>query len=180
MRKIQVLLAALAAVALLAAPAFAASTLKIGVVDLQTALNQTQDGIKAKESLKQKHQARQDQIDARQKELKELADKIKSPVVAKDAKATMQRDFEKKQAELRVFVTQAMAEEEADNKKASEPILKGLVKVAEKLAQDQGVTLLLEKSAGGVLMAEEPVVDLTPQVVKSYNANPPAVEKKVP
>ena len=59
----------------------AAAIVKIGIVDLQEALNKTTEGMAAKESLRQRHTGRQEEIDAKKAELDSMEEKLKSPIL---------------------------------------------------------------------------------------------------
>jgi outer membrane protein len=172
-------LAVLAAASLALAPAASpAADLKVGVVDLQKALNASDEGTRVKEVLKEKYQVKQDQIEARKKELKDIEDKLKSSVIKPEAKAVLQQDRDKKREELREYAAKAQYEFEKDNQSASQKIMDGLIDISRKIAKDEGYTLMLEKSASGLVFYLD-ALDLTERVMKIYDEkNPPTGEKK--
>lgn len=155
----------------------AAAIVKIGIVDLQKALNETTEGIAAKESLRQKHTGRQEEIDAKKAELDILAEKIKSPVMREEKQEELQQEFVKKRAELIEFVNQAKQDEEKDNQLLSGRILNGLVEITRNVAEKEGFTIILEKSSGGVIFSLD-ALDLTERIVKIYNENSQEDEEK--
>ncbi|UCF31688.1 MAG: OmpH family outer membrane protein [bacterium] len=145
-----------------------ASMVKIGVIDLQKALNATSEGQAAKETLRRKHQVKQDEIDAMQAELASMEEKLKSPVLSEDAQADLQQRFRRKKGELLEFVAKAREEEEKENQALSGRILDGLVGIAREIGKRDEYTIILERSSSGVVFAQD-VVDLTESVVKIYN-----------
>ncbi len=175
---ITAVLAALALAALpLAAPA-AAAELKIGVVDLQKALNTTREGTQAKETLSLKVQVKKDQLAPREKELKDIQEKLKSPVLAKEAKAALQKDFEKKAAEFQELASRAQLEIKRETQAAEQKIMDGLIDISRQIAKDEGYNLMVEKNEGGLIYHAD-ALDLTDRVVKAYDEkNPGAGEKK--
>jgi len=176
-------LAALAVLALAAAPLPAprgavAADLKVGVVDLQRALNGTVEGEAVKQGLKDKFQPKYDLLNARQKELREIDEKLKSSVLAKDAKAALSKEFEKKKADFQELAAKTQYETDRENKAASAKIIDGLYEICLKISKDEGYSLMLEKTGSGLIFFADSL-DLTDRVVKIYNEkNPGGGEKK--
>jgi outer membrane protein len=148
--------------------AHSASMLKVGILDLQGALNATSEGLAAKESLKRKHNAKQEEVDKMKAELDLMEEKIKSPVISETAQAELMEQYKVKRAKLIEFVTQAKEEEERENQILSTRILEGLVKIALEIAKAEDFSLILEKNGSGVVFYDE-TMDITERVVKIYN-----------
>jgi outer membrane protein len=146
----------------------AATMVKIGVVDLQGALNATTEGLAAKESLKKKHTAKQEEVDRMKADLDLMEEKIKSPVISETAQAELKEQYKAKRAQLIEFVTVAKEEEERENQLLSTRILEGLVKIALEIAEADGYTMILEKNGSGVVFYDD-TMEITEQVVKIYN-----------
>ena len=146
----------------------AATVLKVGVVDLQKALNATSEGLAAKERLRKKHEVKQSEVDDRKAELDSLEEKIQSPVLSEEAKSQLEKEYRRRRAELIEFVTAAKEEEDRENQKLSARILEGLVEIALEIAKKEKYNLILEKSGSGIVYFE-PEMDLTESVVKIYN-----------
>lgn len=146
----------------------AADMVKIGVLDLQKALNATSEGLAAKERLRKKHEAKQEQVDAKKKELDLLEEKLKSPVLSEEAKDELEKEYMRKRSELIEFVQLAKEEEEKENQQRSAQILEGLVEIAREIAHRDKYTIILEKTRGGVVFSEAEM-DLTEEVIKIYN-----------
>ena len=155
----------------------AATMVKIGVVDLQSALNATSEGLAAKESLKRRHTAKQEEVDRMKADLELMEEKIKSPVLSEAAQTELKEKYQAKRAELIEFVTVAKEEEERENQLLSTRILDGLVKIALEIAETEDYTLVLEKNGSGVVFYED-TMDITEQVVKIYNERYQAGEQQ--
>ena len=147
---------------------FAASMLKIAVVDLQGALNSTSEGLAAKESLKKKHLAKQEQVDKMKAELDSMEGKIKSPVISQEAQAELTEEYRVKKARLIEYVTLAKEEEDRENQQLSGRILEGLIQISREIAKAENYTIVFEKSGSGVVYFEANM-DITDSVVKIYN-----------
>ena len=154
--------------ALFAGSGLAATMLKVGIVDLQGALNATSEGIAAKETLRNKHMAKQEQVDKMKAELDTMEEKIKSPVISEEAQVDLKEKYGQKRAQLIEFVTRAKEEEDRENQQLSARILEGLIKIAQEIAKTDNYSIILEKSGSGVVYFEDSM-DLTDTVVKTYN-----------
>jgi outer membrane protein len=155
-------------VALFAGSGMAASMLKVAIVDLQGALNATSEGLAAKETLRKKHMAKQEQIDKMKAEIDSMEEKSKSPVLSEEAQADLKEDIRRRKAQLIEFVTLAKEEENRENQRASSRILDGLVKIAQEIAKEENYSIVFEKSGSGVVYFEDSM-DITDTVVKIYN-----------
>ncbi|MDF1535059.1 MAG: OmpH family outer membrane protein [bacterium] len=168
MRRNMMILFAAASLIFGAVSVQAATMVKIGIVDLQGALNATAEGQAAKESLKKKHTTKQEEVDRMKADLDLMEEKIKSPVLSETAQAELKEKYLQKRSELIEFVTAAKDEEERENQLLSTRILEGLVKIAQEIAEAEKFTLILEKNGSGVIFYED-AMDITEQVVKIYN-----------
>ncbi|MFV1956368.1 MAG: OmpH family outer membrane protein [bacterium] len=148
----------------------AASIVKIGVIDLQKALNATSEGMAAKASLKQKHEVKQGKLDKMQSELETMEEKLKSPVLSEDAVKELKESYRGKKKEIIDFLSASKRQEERENQALSSRILSGLVKIAREIGEKEGYTVILEKSSSGVIFSLQ-TLDLTERVVKIYNEN---------
>jgi outer membrane protein len=154
--------------ALFAGTGMAASMIKVAVVDLQGALNSTSEGLAAKESLKKKHLAKQEQVDKMKAELDSMEEKIKSPVLSLEAQTELKDNYRRTKAQLIEFVTFAKEEEERENQQLSARILEGLIKIAREIAETEKFSIMFEKSGSGVVFFEDGM-EITDRVIKIYN-----------
>jgi len=148
--------------------AWAASIVKVGIVDFQKALNATSEGVAAKENLRAKHQIKQDKIDVMKAELDLLEEKLKSPVISEVALAELKDRYRKEKTELIEYATRAKEEEDRENQLLSARILEGLIKIASRIGSDEEFTVILEKSGSGVVYQDDNL-DLTDRVIREYN-----------
>ena len=151
----------------LVAPAGAAE-LKIAYANLQKALNECEAGVKAKDTLKEEAKKLEDELNAKQEELKKLRVEIDKKVWNKDTKDAKEADFKTKTQE---FQKKYMEYGEQLNKKKQDTesdIIDELRGVVEEIAQKKGYTYVFERSVGGLLVAPASD-DLTDEVIKVYN-----------
>lgn len=161
------LFAVVAAFFLTAMPAAAQG--KIGIVDLQRALNEVEEGATAKAALKSEFDAKQKQLDARQTELKTMKDEL-------DAQATMMT-MEKKQekvAELQRKLMEVqqlyMALQQDLSKREQEATAKIFEKMAiilRQVGEEDGFDAIIERTAAPYF---KPSLDVTNELIRRYNA----------
>lgn len=157
------------ALLIFAAPAGAAE-LKIAYANLQKALNESEAGLKAKDTLKDEAKKLEDELNVKQEEIKKLKAEIdkKGSVWNKETKDAKEADFKNKTQE---FQKKYMEYGEQLNKKKQDTesdIIDELRAVVEEIAQKKGYTYVFERSVGGLLVAPASD-DLTDEVIKVYN-----------
>lgn len=150
--------------------AFAADNLKIGMVNFQQALNEVEQGKRAKAALKSEFDSKQKKLDLQQEELKKLqADLEKQKaVLSQDAMMAKQKDFSEKYMELQKSMAGYRDELVGKEAKMTGQILDNLRKIIGEIGQKEGYTLIVETSQDAVLYAQAKE-DLTKRVVTTYN-----------
>lgn len=163
-------LLAAVALTLLAAPVGARGETKIGVVDLQRALNESEAGKRAKVDFK----ARVDKLEGQLKGQKEELDRLKGDlerkavVMREDERRKLATDFEKKRLDLKSKFEESQAELQRKDQELTGEIIEGLQQVIKQIAESENYTLVLELSSSGVLYHASSI-DLTEQVLAAYN-----------
>lgn len=150
------------------APA-AAQDVKIGYVDLQRALNEVEEGRKAKKRLEKEFEQKQSKLDKKQKEVKELKEQLDSGMMlSEEAKQKKAVELQKQLAELQQLymkMQRDLAQKEAE---ATQKIFKKMGEIVEKMAKEKGYDLILEKTESSVLYAEDGM-DLTDELIERYD-----------
>jgi outer membrane protein len=161
----------LALMLVLATVAGATAQLKIGYVDLQRALNESENGKAAKEKFKVQVdrlqvdlKKKKDQLDA----LKEQLEK-KSSVMKEDDARGMQKDYEKKLRDFERSYKDSQGELQQKDNELTIELIKELQVVIEEFGKENAYSLILEQSSSSVLYGS-PEYDLTPQIITRYNA----------
>ncbi len=143
---------------------------KIGFVDFQKALNESRAGIEAKDRLEKEGAALADDLDEKQKVLKKLNDEIEKKKSVWDKKV-LDKKVEDFKAKLETFQSEANEKREMLNSKRQtdeRKIIEDLKELVSEVADKKGYSVILEKSAGGVIYfnAED---DITNIVIQSYD-----------
>ncbi len=153
------------------APKTVSAQAKIAVVDLQRAINETEEGRKAKANLKKLFESRQLGLDKKQEELKKLKDEIESQknVLARDVLEKKVESYQKQLVELQqVYVDyqRELAEKEGELTKV---IIERMEKILRRIGQAEGYAMIVERNEAGVIFAPTNL-DLTDVVIQRYNA----------
>jgi outer membrane protein len=164
-------LIAAAALLLAVAPAHAKDT-KIGVVDTQQILSELADGKAAQKRLER-------WMDAKKKELEKEDQALmkESELLQKQSSAMNQETLMKKQGELQrkgmefaKKVQEMQAEAQKKEMDEVRPILTRINTVVGKIAQREGLTIVLEKRGSGLVFLDNSH-DYTAKVISQYNAD---------
>jgi outer membrane protein len=162
----------LAAAVMLVAPALAAAAeLKVGLVDVQRALNESNAGKKAKDQFKVEFDRMQNSLKGEKDRLDRLKDDLekKSTVLKESERKNMADDFEAKRRDLRRKLEDSDAELRKKDSELTGDILKQLAEVIQQIGEREGYTVILESSSSPVLYGSKSI-DLTDEVIKTYDA----------
>jgi outer membrane protein len=144
---------------------------RIAVVDLQRALNETEDGRRAKARLKRLFKQRQQELDKAQGELKTLKEEFDEQADTLSDSARQERldAIQKQFVELQstyVEYQRELAEKEAE---MTQEIIARMETILRRVGQEEGYTLIMERNEGGVIFVPGNL-DLTDVVIQRYNA----------
>jgi outer membrane protein len=157
------------AVLALAAPAFA--EIKIGIVDLQRALNESAAGKKAKEQFKVEFDRMQGSLKGEKDKLDKMKDDLdkQSAVLKADDRKAKADEFERRQRDLRRKLEDSDAELRKKDQELTGDILKDLAVVIQEIGQRDNYTVVLENSSSSVLYGAKSI-DMTDEVIKTFDA----------
>lgn len=158
-----------------------AADIKIGTVNFQKALNEVEQGKKAKAALKAEFDAKQKKLQVQEDELKKMQAEFEKQkaVLSQDALIAKQKTFQEKYAELQKNFAGYRDELMGRESKMTGQILQNLKTVVADLGQKGGFSLVMESSADTVLYVQSKE-DLTDSVIKAYNSkfNGPLKDEK--
>lgn len=151
-------------------PVCAAENLKIGMVNFQQALNEVEQGKRAKAALKSEFDSKQKKLDLQQEELKRLQEGFNKDkaVLSQEAMASKQKAFSEKYLELQKSMQSYREDLVQREAKMTSQILQNLKKVVAEIGQKEGFTLIVETSQDAVLYAQAKE-DLSGRVITTYN-----------
>src|SRR5437762_10134388 len=161
------------AAALLLAPAAPAQTPpmpKIGVIEGQRIVQESAVGKESLARVQKVQQGKQDDLVKRQKDLRDLEQKIQDQgkSLSEDAMEKLQKDYQAKALELKRAQDDAQRDlEEAQRKELSE-LERRVMPVIDTVAKEQGLQLVFNKFQSGLLYADQNI-DITEAVIAKFN-----------
>ena len=143
---------------------------KIGVVDLQRAINETEDGRQAKRRLKKLFDERQKSLDQKQNQLKAQKESLErqQDVLSEDALRKKAEVFQAEVMELQQEYMQYQQELSAKEQELTQKILEKMQGILRRIGQTEGYTLIIEANEGGVVWVPSNL-DLTDVLIQRYN-----------
>ncbi len=155
-----------------AAPAPAAGPVKIGVIEVQRIVQESAIGKESLARVQKLQQAKQEDLVKRQKELRDLEQKIQDQgkSLSEDAMEKVQKDYQAKAVELKRFQDDAQRELEEAQRKELGDLEKRIMPVINEVAREQGYQLVFNKFNSGLLFADDKSVDLTESVITKFNS----------
>ena len=166
-------------VTLATATSFGAEGFRLGLVDLQKALQTVDAGRNAKKSLEKEVTIKREGLEKRQSELQKEAEGFekKSALLNEAAKTKKQQELQKKFMELQKEAAESQMDLQKRERELTMPIIDELRGVIESIGKEKGLTLILERNEGAVLFSQGEE-DLTEQVIEKFNSTRKTVGKK--
>ena len=151
------------------APRHAHAETKLAYVDLQRALEETEDGKKAKAKLKSDFDRKQKELDDKQEELKKMKESLdkKAALMKPEALQKESKEFQDRFVELQQTYQRLQQDLAQREQQATRGIFTGLQSVVGQIAEREKLSLVLEKNAAVVW--GQPSLDITNEVIRMYN-----------
>jgi outer membrane protein len=155
--------------ALVLAAGIANAQSKVGYVDVQKAIQATAAGKKAKEVLDGEYGKRKKDLDKKKADIEKMNQDLekKKTVLSEEVLNKKQMELQEEMMRFQKVVAENQMEIQKKEKELVEPILERMRKTIEKVAQEKGFSLVLERGAQNVLYAQKDS-DLTDEVVKAF------------
>ena len=175
-----------AAFLLFSSAAFAEEA-KLGFVDMQRALNETEDGRKAKANLKKVFDQKQKELDEQQAQLKKDIEDLDKKRTLLPADKVREKEAELQSRMQKVQQTYMRHQKDLSEKEQKETakIFERMTKIIAEIAAAENFSMIVDKSA---LIYAKPHLDLTNELIRRYNggatkpagATPPAAKTPPP
>jgi outer membrane protein len=152
----------------LASPS-ALAQLKFAVVDVQRAVMETEDGLRASATLKKFFDKRQQELDAKQNELQKQREEIEkqSKVLSQQALQKRMEDWQKQMLELQTVFVEYNKELQKKQGELTQPIYGKIMGLLRRVATQDGYDAILEKQAVPYMRND---LDLTDKIIQMYNS----------
>jgi outer membrane protein len=144
--------------------------LRIAVVDVNQALNSTDEGKAAREELARKQREAEARVQPRIERFKELQEELKSKkfVLSEDALYQRQLDLIELKNEIESEMKELEGKFKVDEERIVGPLRKKMINVVQSIGREQGFTLIVERASPGLLYSRE-ALDITDAVIEQFN-----------
>ena len=144
--------------------------MKIGFVDLNKALNESENGKNATEALENMVKSKKSVLIEKEKELKILDNEVKkqASVLTPESMKSKTEEFNKLYKNYQRMVKDFQEEVQKKEAELTRQIQEDLIKTVQNIGEKEKFYIILEKNASGILHAQKDI-DLTDMVIKQYN-----------
>jgi outer membrane protein len=176
MKKLLVVAAILAFIAMPSMAKAQASALKIAYIDMQRAIMESEKGKEANQTIMQFAEGLKKNIGQKQEELQKLKDSLdkQGVVITPDARAEKEKQYQSKLKDYQRIVNDADGEMQQKQMEIGQKLFKEVLEVVKDIGEKEKYTLVVEKGQGGVVFASSSI-DITGKVIAAYNES---VKKK--
>lgn len=142
---------------------------KVGYVDMQKAVQATAAGKKAKTDLEGEFNKRKKDLDKKKADIEKMGQDLekKKGVLSEEVLSKKQMELQEEMMKFQKVVAENQMEIQKKEKDLTTPILEKMKKTIEKVAQEKGFTIVLERTEQNVLFAQKEA-DLTEDVIKAF------------
>lgn len=148
-----------------------AAEMRIGYVDMQRALNESDAGKKAKVVMESEYGKFQTEIAERRKELQDFQETLQKQgmMLSESARKEKEREYQNKLKEFKRWGEDRQGELKQKEMELTKTALQGLTATVRKLGEGEKFTLILEKNEAVILYASG-AIDLTDRVIALFNS----------
>jgi outer membrane protein len=153
-----------------AGAADAQDSLRIAVVDIDQAVNATDQGKQARDELAKKRKAAEAQLKPMMEKGKALSEEIQSKrfVLSEEALYQKQLDLAELQNDARARMAELEGQYKVDSERLVGPLRQKLIEIINEIGKSEGFTLILERNTPGLLYSRE-ALDITDLVIKRFD-----------
>lgn len=153
-----------------AAAQVAAQDLRIGVINLQRALNESEAGKKAKARFKEQLDRLQLDLEKQKNEVDALKDQLaKKALVMKDEeRRNLEKEYQRKLREFERAYEDSQGELQLKDSELTRDLIKELQGIIQDYGRRGGYTVILEQAGGALLYATE-TIDVTDAIIAEFN-----------
>lgn len=147
------------------------AALRIGVVNIDEAINTSQAGERSKKILQAAQAQKRSELQSQEQELKTLQEELQGNIMlSQEAKAQRTQELQNMQQQLRVAVQQAQRELAEQERTLTNSMIAEIRTIVELVAKEENLDFVLEQSAARVvLFARVKFIDVTDKVIDRYN-----------
>jgi len=162
------------AFASIASVAVAEGPTKLGYVDLQKALNESEAGKRAKEEFKSQVDKLQASLKKQKDDIDSMKDQLekKSLVMKEDERNNLEEEYRRKLRDFERNYKDSQADLQRKDNELTGGIIKELQEVIREYGEREGYLFILENTSSAVLYGAKGA-DLTDEIIRQYNNQNP-------
>jgi outer membrane protein len=147
----------------------AAQTMRVGIVDTQRAVMETEDGLRMQATLKKLFDSRQRELDKKQEDLQKERDDIEKQrdVLSKSALAKRVDKWQREMVQLQTVFVEYNKELQKKQGELTQPIFQKAMGIIRRLATQEGFDIVVDKQAVPYARSD---LDVTDRVITLYNS----------
>lgn len=144
-----------------------AAEFKVGVVDMQKAIQTSSAGKKAKKEVEGDFEKKKKDLKKKEDDLKKRVEEFekKQAVLSDKVRQEQQTDLQKDMMQFREEVSKSQVTIQQRERELTKPILEKLQKVILEIAKEKDFSMVLEKAEQSVMFAKTEL-DITDEVIK--------------
>ncbi|MBF0102947.1 MAG: OmpH family outer membrane protein [Desulfobacterales bacterium] len=149
---------------------YSADVAKIGLVDFQKILENSEAGKKAQSEINSKGKELEEDLKKRSIEIEEIKKKFErdAMVISREERDERERDYRIKVGDFKSLQTKYTNNLKELEVKLIDVIKEDVMKIIEAVGKNEGYLLIMEKREAGVLYSPT-TIDISDQVIREYN-----------
>jgi outer membrane protein len=149
--------------------ALAQERIKIGFIDIQRIIAESQAGKKAKDRFQAQVKKAEADVQKERQDLERLKSDLdkKGPLLKEDERRNLEADFQKRSVSLQRTMGDYQQDLQRKNNEMMAEILKELEQVVTEIGKAEKFTLILERSQ---ILYSDQATDITSRVIEVYNS----------
>ena len=146
-------------------------SVKLGIVDMQMAIQSVESGKKAKSQLEKDFNTRKSELQKEEAQIKKMGEEFRkqSLVLNDEARAKKQQELQERVMKFQELTARSQQEIAQKEQELTLPIIQKLRGIIGELAKTKGYSVILEKNENTVLFSLDKD-DLTDEVIKLFNS----------
>jgi outer membrane protein len=147
---------------------FAQEKIKVGFIDIQRVIAESQAGKRAKERFQAQVKKAESDIAKERQELERMKSDLdkKGPLLKDEERRNLEGDFQKRSVALQRSMADYQQELQQKNNEMMAEMLKELEKLVNEVGKAEKFTLILERSQ---ILYSDQGIDITSKVIETYN-----------
>jgi outer membrane protein len=148
---------------------FAQERIKIGFIDVQRVVSESQAGKRAKERFQAQIKKAEADVAKEKQDLERLRADIdkKGPLLKDEERRNLEADFQRRSVSLQRSLSDHQQELQQKNNEMMSDILKELEQIVNEVGKAEKFTLILERSQ---ILYSDQGIDITSKVIETYNS----------